>query len=524
MRDLSLYLVIDQGGHATRALIFDQYGEIHSQSTVSIRTNEPATGRVEHDAAEILASVRRAIDEAYTALPPPLQSRKIAAAGLATQRSSIVCWSRRTRAPLTPVISWQDLRARGILADWQPQAERIRAITGLVPSPHYGAGKIRWCLDHIAEVAQAQRAHNLACGPLASFLVASLTACGSNGASDPNSEGVSTNKGASQIERVPNRKVTPKSLTAPISDTHPVYCDPANASRTLLFNVTQQSWDRTLLRDFGIPAQILPLPVPTRYRYGLIVVQGARVPLKIVTGDQSAVIFQNGAPKPGTLYVNIGTGAFLQCTESTLPNTPPGMLRSVVMSEAQHTVYAIEGTVNGAGSALSWFSQHENVPDWSAHAAQWLEAESGEVLFLNTVGGLGSPFWVTTHEPRFVGQGSKPQLFKAVVESIVFLIFSNVECMRSANVLLDRIVMSGGIAALDRMGQGLADLCGLSVNRPNSLEATARGVAQLLAKPGIAWNSTMTSHFTPQDNTALITRYKRWRQTLENYIGGRTAG
>ena len=87
-------------------------------------------------------------------------------------------------------------------------------------------------------------------------------------------------------------------------------------------------------------------------------------------------------------------------------------------------------------------------------------------------------------------------------------------------LMLDRIVMSGGIATLNWIGQGLADLTGLPVNRPHSLEATARGVAQLLAQPDTRWICSSVTHFTPQNNIALSHRYTRWRQALENYVGG----
>lgn len=479
MASSRLFLVLDQGGHATRAMVFDYEGTIHSQHTVPVATTEPAPLHVEHDAHNVLASVHQAIAGAVSALPTPLTAKNIIAAGLATQRSSIVCWSRRTTTPLTPILSWQDRRAHEWMAQWQSQLNRVREITGLVPSAHYGASKIRWCLDHSDAVTLKRLQHDLICGPLASFLIAALT-----------------------VE-------------------HANYCDPANASRTLLFNVEQQSWDVSLLRDFGIPAHVLPLTVPTRYRYGTLLVDGARIPLKIVTGDQSAVVFQNGTPAAQTLYINVGTGAFLQRVSTDLPRAPDGLLRSVVYAERGQTTYAIEGTVNGAGSALTWLSQQDAHPDWVIHAPQWLESGPGEVLFLNTVGGLGSPFWITDRPPLFIGKGNTQQRFVAVVESILFLIFSNIEVMRGAKIQLDNIVISGGIAALEAVCQRLADLTQIPVSRPENLEATARGVAFLLTPRTEEWK-TAARVFTPKNNLNLITRYHHWRTALEDYIAGQT--
>ena len=139
------------------------------------------------------------------------RAAQIVSAGLATQRSSIVCWDRVTGQALSPVISWQDRRAHEWLARFAPHAEAIHATTGLMLSAHYGASKLRWCLDHLPAVAQAETEGRLAFGPLASFLIFRLTA------------------------------------------EHTLAADPANAARTLLWNIQSLDWDEGLLHLFSIP-------------------------------------------------------------------------------------------------------------------------------------------------------------------------------------------------------------------------------------------------------------------------------
>src|SRR3569623_2097447 len=174
-RHADLFLALDQGGHASRAVLLDRRGRAIRAASVAIATHHPAPDRVEHDAEQIVESLRGALAEVlhYVDARQPLR-----AAGLATQRSSIVCWNRRDGRALSPVISWQDRRHANWLQGLHGAEPMIHDKTGLVLSPHYGASKLRWCLDHVPAVQQAQAADELACGPLASFLSARLTRSG----------------------------------------------------------------------------------------------------------------------------------------------------------------------------------------------------------------------------------------------------------------------------------------------------------------------------------------------------------
>src|SRR5262249_34009947 len=131
-------LALDQGGHASRACVIDETGEIISTREVAVSTRHGPGGEVEQDANEILASLQTA---AATAIESAA-GVAIEAAGLATQRSTIVCFERQGGATLSPAISWQDRRNARWLDSFSPHAQRITALTGLPLSPHYGVGKM----------------------------------------------------------------------------------------------------------------------------------------------------------------------------------------------------------------------------------------------------------------------------------------------------------------------------------------------------------------------------------------------
>lgn len=469
-----LYLVIDQGGHASRAWVFDREGQPVGKAPVTIASFRPDPDRVEHDPEALLESIVSATEGAVGTLGG--KAREIESIGIATQRASIVCWDRKTGAALSPVISWQDRRTAERIAGYSGHADEIRSLTGLLLSPHYGATKLRWCLDHLPDVQRARAQGRLACGPLSSFILFRLLG-----------------------ER-------------------PFVVDPANASRTLLWNYNTRGWEPRLLELFGIPREVLPRCVSSRYDYGHMMVASRPLPVRVVTGDQSAALFAFGSPRSDILYINAGTGGFLQRLCGDKPRTLPGLLSSVAWQTPDNVVYVLEATVNGAGSALHQVAGELGLSGEEVRKvlAQGLTTAGQPPLFLNGVSGLGSPFWVTDFASGFVGAGTPTEKLVAVVESIVFLIRVNLDVMAAGFDHPRRIVISGGLAALDGLCQRLADLSGLPVERPEIEEATAHGLRYLLAGLPVTRMEKVTRKvFESAGNPALAARYKRWLRALE---------
>ncbi len=469
-----LHLCIDQGGHASRALVFNGRGALQASSLRAVDVHSPRPDWVEQDPEELVASLKAAISEAVDALGQ--RADRIAGAGIATQRSSMVCWDRETGEALSPVISWQDRRAHEWLTRFSARAGEIQQRTGLRLSAHYGASKMRWCLDHLPAVAAAQREGRLVMGPLVSFLLSRLLA------------------------------------------ENPLLVDPANASRTLLWNIRLLEWDPELLELFGITSETLPRCVPTRHPFGTLPLEERRIPLTIATGDQSAALFAQGSPPPDAAYVNMGTGAFIQRAFQRLPEAA-GLLTGMVYRDADRAVFVLEGTVNGAGAALKWAEQEWGLQDVEAQLPAWLARAVDIPLFLNGVAGLGAPFWVADFASRLIGDGEPWQKACAVAESMVFLLQANLEVMQKFPPAPTRIIATGGLARLDGLCLRLADLSGLPVFRPAEHEATARGTAYLLAKFPADWTEEKPGEkFVPKQNPLLAQRYRRWREEMNHVL------
>jgi glycerol kinase len=476
---MSLILAIDQGTHASRALAVEESGRILASGAVQIGLARPRPDWAEQDAEEVVASIRGAVARALAQLGA--RKAEIRCAGLSSQRASCVCWDRASGRALSPIFSWQDRREHAWIASLEAaHGDAVHRKTGLYLSPHYGASKLRWALEHLPAVRAARDAGTLAWGPLASFLVFRL--------------------------------VRERTFAA----------EPQCAARTQLFNLRTRAWDPELLALFALPAGFLPASVPTNHAWGTLEAGGLAVPLTAVNGDQSAAVFAFGWPEEDCAYVNIGTSAFVQRALARDPGHVPRQLTGIILAERGLTVYMVEGNVNGAGTALDWLEREQGIAGAAAQLPGWL-ARAGDVpLFLNGIAGLGGPFWQADFVSRFAGEGEPWQKAVAVVESIAFLLQANNEHIARFLPAPRRIRVSGGVSRLDGLCRRLAAVSGLPVHRREDPEASARGIAYLAAGRPAGWNSGASEEvFAPGPDPALRERYRRWLDQMQEATGVR---
>jgi len=462
-------LVIDQGGHATRGIVFDETRKQIIAVESPIMTITQGELIVEHDANEMVHSVFDVMDQLYNKLQENFVNIK--QAGIATQRSSFVCWDKQSGEALTPIISWQDRRTVNELTPYMSQQNKIHNITGLYLNPHYGATKIAWCLR---ETKSPLSNENLAVGPLASFIFFHLL------------------------------------------NNQPFVVDPANASRMLLMDYKTMEWSNKMLELFCIPRHLLPSICPTKFSYGDIIYKEHAIPLTICTGDQSAAIFAEGELEDDAVFVNVGTGAFVQqrC------NQPPKLkkeklLASVVYFDGQNSKYVIEGTVNGAGRALEWYANQHGLINYQTDLETAIPASQELPIFINGVSGLGSPFWKEI-DSKFIGVGDDIENMLAIMESVVFLLLVNIKVIDRANQPVKKIYIGGGIAQSDSFCKKLASISGIPVIRSQQKEATSCGVFYLMQgkKFEVRRDSDRKIFVSIADNP-LKNRFLKWNDEME---------
>ena len=466
--DRRLALVLDQGGSSSRALVFDTCGRVLARAQTAVAIRYPGENQVEQDPLELLESLKRCAAGALAELGT--RARDCSVAGLCTQRASALAWRRGSREPLSSVLSWQDRRAAAALEALGSQAARIEQLSGLRLSPHYGASKLRWLVEHESAVADAARAGTLCMGPLAGYLAGSLC--------------------ASAEELV----------------------DAVSASRTQLVDLATRTWSEELCAYFGIRREWLPRMAGSQTDFGGLCIGGRELPLRVVTGDQSAAVFASGEPAPRTLLVNLGTGGFVQALMRE-PRRADGLLTSLLPAEERGPRFALEGTINGAGAALEWCASRHGVPFEPARLEAALRSVPAPPLFFNAHAGLAAPFWRPQARSRFSDSAGALEELAAVAESILFLVHAIAVRMQAALGPLEHVELSGGLARSDALCQRLADLLEIEVWRREETEASARGLAWLCL--GTPMEALASRRFVPGEREALAERQQRWNAWVQ---------
>jgi len=470
----SAILVIDQGTHASRALLFALNGDALYESRCKIELLHLAPFQVEQDAQEILDSIRQVTSKSLDYASA--HGLAICCAGLATQRSTVVAWDRETGRPLFHALSWQDTRAQAVTNDLYARADDFKQITGLPISPHYGASKLNWLLNNVSEVTHAAQDDRLVMGPLSSFLLFHL-----------------------------------------ISE-RPCVVDHGNAARTLLWNINSRRWDPHLLQVFEIDPRWLPETMPIRCAYGRL--RNTGIPITAVNGDQAAALYGYGPNGQQSAVINIGTGAFVVFDTRDRPTFHSKLLTGITDSDAHTGAYCMEGTVNGAGAALRWACEAWGI-DISARAA-WAGVKHPPIV-VNSVGGLGSPWWYadpksglhfdTTEIDRY----DTRDRIASIMESIVFMITANLHEIQACGLDIQHLRIGGGLSRDAALCQRLSNLMGLRASRSTEPEITARGMGWQAAGYPQQFRSTECQHFKPRQDKHLEARFQRSMQLLRSY-------
>lgn len=464
---------VDQGSHSSRAAVFDETGELVnkiSQSVDLVRNGVCA----EHDALQLLSSVKQVIRQLLATLDVE-QVNKISACGIATQRSTVLAWDAAGNA-LSQALSWQDTRASADIEPLTDKEQVIKLITGLPLAPYYSAGKMHWLLQHEPSVIDHEN-KGLRLSPLVSYLLFNL--------------------------------VSEK----------PFVIDHSNAQRTQLFDLSALDWSEQLCTLFGIRQCYLPACKPMCSHYGTLAETG--IPVMAVCGDQNAAFFGLGDLTADTALVNIGSGAFVLRTLQNYQHSTT-QLTGIACSDGETVRYMREATINGAGNALTWVKDELGIDHNPALLAQWLNEIMVPPVFINTVGGLGTPWMREGISPAFIGAGNSSAAEKcvAILESIVFLVQVNLDLMHEESPL-SKLRVSGGLSRLDGLCQKLSSLSGLTVERTETVEASARGVAWLAAGCPDSWTGNACQSvdlYLPQSDTGLEQRYRVFQQELSTLL------
>jgi len=441
-------LALDQGTTSSRALVFDRHGRVRGAAQQEFPQHFPRPGWVEHDPADLWATVRRtalaAVAEAN------LTARDLAAIGLTNQRETTLLWDRRTGRPLAPAIVWQDRRTAGLCEKLKRRGLEplFRRRTGLVLDPYFSGTKLAWLLDQLPGARVRAARGELAFGTVDTWLLWQLTG----------------------------------------GEVHAT--DVSNASRTLLLNLRTGQWDDELLRLLRIPRAVLPAVRASSEVYGHVTsIPALRgVPISGVAGDQQAALFGQACFRPGMAKNTYGTGCFLLLHTGEKPVVSKHQLLTTIawrLGPDGPLEYALEGSVFIGGAVVQWLRDGlgliANSSDIEALAAR--ADDNGGVYLVPAFTGLGAPHWDASARGAITGltRGtSAAHLARAALESIAYQSADLLRAMAAdCGGKLRELRVDGGATVNNPLMQFQADLLRVPVVRPRTIETTALGVAYL---------------------------------------------
>ena len=441
---MSYVISVDCGTTSIRAMLYDlKQNKFVGSGNMPVTQFYPRPAWVEQDAAEIFANTLALIVGRIEAAP---SVDGILGIGITNQRETVVAWDRRTGKPACNAIVWQCRRTADYCGKLRDKADLIKYKTGLVIDPYFSASKIRWMIDNVPEVKKLLDEGNLCVGTVDSYIIFRLT------------EG--------------------KSFVT----------DVTNASRTMLYNIRTLSWDDELLGIFGIPKSVLPEVKSCTDIMGEFVFRGRKIRIAGVAGDQQAALVGQAALSEGKGKITYGTGMFmLLATGDKIADSKCGMVSTIGCSFVKKVVYALEGSVFNAGSAVQWLRDELGFFSASADSEEFAlkVPDTGGVYFVPAFTGLGAPYWNSGARATFTGisRGSnKYHLTRAVLESIAYSAKDlAVNMCADSGVNFTEIGCDGGASQNGFLMQFQADVLGVKLVRPVERESTALGAAYLSA-------------------------------------------
>ncbi|WP_158161413.1 glycerol kinase GlpK [Grimontia hollisae] len=492
MTNKKYIVALDQGTTSSRAVVLDHNANIVSSSQREFTQIYPQAGWVEHDPMEIYATQSSTLVEALS--KAGIRSDEVAGIGITNQRETTIVWNKETGKPVYNAIVWQCRRTAEICEELKARGleEYIRENTGLLLDPYFSGTKVKWILDNVEGAREDAQAGKLLFGTVDTWLVWKMT------------------QGRVHVT------------------------DYTNASRTMLFNINEMTWDSKILDELGIPASMMPEVKCSSEVYGQTNIGGkggTRIPIAGIAGDQQAALFGQMCVEAGQAKNTYGTGCFLLMnTGKEKVTSRNGLLTTLACGPKGEPAYALEGSVFMGGASIQWLRDElkliADAKD-SEYFATKVDTSNG-VYVVPAFTGLGAPYWDAYARGTIVGltRGANANhIVRATLESIAYQTRDVLDAMQAdSGIELSALRVDGGAVHNNFLMQFQADLLNTEVHRPQVTEVTALGAAYLAGLAVGFWNgidelqnkAVLDRSFTPDGNEEKrAQRYNGWKRAVK---------
>ena len=489
---MNYIISLDQGTTSSRALLVDENGKILGMVQQEFKQIFPKSGWVEHDPKEILESQLSVLDELLK--KEKVKASDIKAIGITNQRETTVVWDKKTGEPVYNAIVWQDKRTADICEHLKKSGltEHVRKTTGLVIDSYFAGTKVKWILDNVDGARKKAENGDLLMGTIDTWLVWNMT-----------------------------------------KKKHHV-TDYTNASRTMVYDIVNLKWDDTLLKALGIPKLMLPDVKPSAHYFGDYDLDGTKIPIAGIAGDQQAALFGQACFKKGTAKNTYGTGCFMLMNTGTEPQfSKNGLLTTIAYGLDGKIHYALEGSIFIAGAAIQWLRDGLELIEDAKETEALADSVEGEnpVYVVPAFAGLGAPYWDMYARGAIFGltrDTGKAHIAKATLDSLAYQTKDILKAMEDdSGIQLKNLRVDGGACANNHLMQFQADILDSEVHRPEVIESTAMGAAFLAGIQVGLWkqedvdqNRPMDRIFKPTfDRVKRKRLYKKWQKAVERTKG-----
>jgi len=481
-------IAFDQGTTSTRTIIFDAQGNIHAISQKELTQHYPESGWVEHDPNDIYQDQKDTFETVIK--DSGINPKDIVAIGITNQRETTVVWDKDSGEPIYNAIVWLDNRTKDICQTMKADGleSYVREHTGLVIDAYFSGTKLKWILDNVKGAREKADAGKLLFGTVDSWLIYKFT-----------------------------------------KQKHH-YTDHTNASRTMLYNIKDLTWDDTLLKALDIPKSMLPEVKTSSSNFGSVFYQDIEIPIYGVAGDQQAALFGQGGSIEGIAKNTYGTGCFILLNNGKdYVASKNGLITTLACSlPDQPKHYALEGSIFIGGASIQWLRDKIQLIDHAKDTEAICNSipPLKDLYVVPAFAGLGAPYWDANAKGAIYGitlDIGKNEIIKATLEALAYQTKDVIKAMEDdCGKTLSSLKVDGGASANNYLMQFQSDLLNVPVDRPKMIEITALGAAMLAGLKAGIWTQhdvesirEIDRVFTPKMDVETRTKkYTGWLDAI----------
>lgn len=471
-------LVIDQGTSGTKLLILEN-GKIIFRKDKAHKQIYPKPGWVEHDPIEIINNVKSLLDCAIVECRS--RGSEISSISITNQRETIVAWNKTTGEPLYNAIVWQCNRGSKLCDELIEQGKERSVVekSGLKLDPYFSGSKIKWLFENIPEVNVLSNREELAIGTMDSWIVWNLT----------------------------KRKnfVT----------------EASNASRTLIYNIVNECWDKDLANLFDVRLSDLPTIINGDACFGYY----EEIPIIGVLADSQSALLGENCTQYGDVKVTMGTGcSVMMQVENKEIIRDSRILYTMAWQLKNETKFALEGIIRSCGDSINWYKEQfmKNSESDKIYQLDLLSLSGEQVFFIPALQGLAAPYWNNEITASFIGMKRstvQEDCMKAVLESTIFQVKSVIDIMEEVSGQnISKIFVDGGLSKNRELMQLLATLLNKNVIVGQIEEYSALGAVSLAKESKLESDSSQITIKSERRLKKIRTRYIEWKKMLDKIL------